>query len=190
VPAGRDESLERLVAALRAEQGGRDVPGFDPLDGGIEARLLLLLETPGPRIRRMSGIVSRDNPTGTGRNLRRFLDGAGLARADTVIWNAVPWVIHASGARNRPPRTAEIEAGLRALPRLLDLLPCLEVAVLAGRIAGQARGILEAVRPGLPILTMPHPSPTFVCTSPDVPARIAATLAAARAVLEGAGGAD
>ena len=187
--AARDEPLERLVAALRAEHGGRDVPGFDPLDGGTEARLLLLLETPGPRIGRTGGIVSRDNPTGTGRNLRRFLEGAGLARADTVIWNAVPWVIHAPGARNRAPRAAEVEAGLRALPRLLDLLPHLEVAVLAGRIAKRARGVLEAARPGLRVLAMPHPSPTFVCTSPDVPARIAAALAAARAVLEEGGGA-
>jgi uracil-DNA glycosylase len=188
VPAARDEPLERLVADLRAEQGGRDVPGFDPLDGGTEARLLLLLETPGPRIARTGGIVSRDNPTGTGRNLRHFLAGAGLARADTVIWNAVPWVIHAPGARNRAPRAAEVRAGLQALPRLLDLLPHLRVAVLAGRVAGQARGVLAAARPGLRVLAMPHPSPTIVCTSPEVPARIAAALAAARKVLEEGGG--
>lgn len=178
----RHEPLERLVKALRAESG-RAVPGFDPCDGGADARLLLLLETPGPRIDRAGGVVSRDNPTGTGRNLRRFLEAAGIGRADTVIWNAVPWVIHAPGARNRAPRAAEVQAGLAALPRLLDLLPRLKVAVLAGRVAGQARGLLEAARPGLAVLAMPHPSPTIVCTSPAVPARIAATLAAARALL-------
>jgi uracil-DNA glycosylase len=162
----------------------RDVPDFDPRDGGSGARLLLLLETPGPRIGHAAGVVSRDNPTGTARNLRRFLDDAGIARADTVIWNAVPWVIHEPGARNRAPRAEEVRVGLAALPPLLDLLPRLRVAVLAGRVAGQARGILEAARPGLPVLAMPHPSPTFVCTSPAVPARIAAALAAARAVLD------
>jgi hypothetical protein len=30
---------------------------------------------------------------------------------------------------------------------------------------------------------MPHPSPTYVCTSPDIPRRIAATLAEAKALL-------
>jgi hypothetical protein len=65
------------------------VPGFDPADGGADARLLLLLETPGP-----GGdgprLVSRDNPTGTARNLTRFLADAGIARVDTLLWNAVP----------------------------------------------------------------------------------------------------
>jgi|GEM_PF-4010423 len=37
--------------------------------------------------------------------------------------------------------------------------------------------------PGLPLLRMPHPSPTFVCTSPDIPRRIAATLAEAAHLL-------
>ena len=188
-PVARYEPLERLAAALRAEAGGRDVPGFDPLDGGVAARLLLLLETPGPRVGRGGrGAVSRDNPTGTGRNLRRFLGEAGIARADTVIWNAVPWVIHAPGARNRAPRAAEVRAGLGALPLLLDLLPRLVVAVLAGCVAGQARGVLTEARPGLRVLAMPHPSPTIVCTSPAIPARIAATLAEARAILDEGGG--
>ena len=38
--------LNRYAAALRARHG--DVPRFDSLDGGIDARVLVLLETPGP----------------------------------------------------------------------------------------------------------------------------------------------
>jgi uracil-DNA glycosylase len=171
--------LARFAAALRGSTGA-PVPDADPADGGVGARLLLLLETPGPATFR-TGFVSRDNPTPTGANLRRFL--AGLPRAETLIWNAVPFVIHAPGARNRAPTRAERERGLALLPPLLDLLPRLEAAVLAGVAAAAATPVLAAARPGLRVLRMPHPSPTYVCTSPEVPRRIAATLAEAAALL-------
>ncbi len=108
---------------------------------------------------------------------------AGLARRDTIIWNAVPQVIHAPGARNRAPRRAEVATGLAELPGFVALLPRLRAVVLAGRVAGAARAVLAAARPDLTVLEMPHPSPTFVCTSPAVPARIRAALAEAAAVL-------
>ncbi|KMO31549.1 uracil-DNA glycosylase [Methylobacterium aquaticum] len=169
--------LRRLAARIRAEQD-RPVPEADPLDGGVTARLLLLLETPGPATGR-TAFVSRDNPTGTAANLFRFLGTAGIPRADTLIWNAVPWVIHAPGARNRAPRTGEIRASRAYLPPLLDLMPNLAVAVLAGRVAQALAPDLAAMRPGLPLVAVPHPSPTHVCTSPAVPARIAAGFAEA-----------
>lgn len=176
-------ALNRFVAKLRARHG--DVPDIDPFDGGAEARLLLLLETPGPGAAPLR-FVSRDNPTGTAANIRRFTDGAGIARADTVIWNAVPWVIHAPGARNRAPRRSEIVAGQAELPAFLALLPRLMVTVLAGRVAAGARPVIAAARPGLPVIEMPHPSPTIVCTSPAIPGRIRAALAEAAAILAGA----
>ncbi|MFT8246685.1 uracil-DNA glycosylase [Roseomonas sp. BN140053] len=175
------QPLLRFAARIRRETG-QPVPEADPADGGTAARLLLLLETPGPSIRG-TGFVSRDNPTPTGRNLRRFLTEAGIPREDVLIWNAVPWVIHAPGARNRPPRPAEIRAGQNWLPPLLALLPRLAVAVLSGRVAGLSAEVLRDARPALPVLLMPHPSPTITCTSPAVPARIAAALAEAAALL-------
>ncbi|MFL1463063.1 uracil-DNA glycosylase [Roseococcus sp. DSY-14] len=179
-----DPALDALRARIAAATGAF-VPGFDPLDGGAAARMLLLLETPGPRTG-PADRVSRDKPTPTGANLRRFLAGSGIARADMVLWNAVPWLIHAPGARNRAPRAAEIRAGLGFLPALLEALPRLRVAVLAGRVAGLAEPVLAAARPGLPVLRMPHPSPTICCTSPAVPARIREALAEAAALLHGA----
>ena len=166
-------ALDRYVAALRLRHGA--VPDVDPWDGGAGARLLLLLETPGPGAEPLR-FVSRDNPTGTAANIRRFAAAAGLDRSDTVIWNTVPWVIHAPGARNRPPRRGEIAAGLAELPGFLALLQRLVVVVLAGRVAAQARPVVAAERPDLAVLEMPHPSPTIVCTSPAVPARIGAAL--------------
>jgi hypothetical protein len=160
-------------AAQLAERTGKAVPMVDPLDGGVNARLLILLETPGPRVLG-TGFVSRDNPSGTSANMFRFLNNAGIARADTVIWNIVPWLIQTLGERNRNPSRLEVTEGLAHLPDFLDLLPRLELAVLAGRKAEATLGLLAARE--IPCLTMPHPSPTYVCTSPDVALRISACL--------------
>lgn len=162
--------LRELARRIAAEQGAA-VPDPDPLDGGIDARLLLLLETPGPSIGR-TGFVSRDNATGTAANLFRFLAEAGLSRRDTLIWNAIPWVIHAPGARNRAPRRGEARAAAAYLEPLLALLPRLAVVVPAGRFAAQAVAPLATRRPDLPVVPVPHPSPTFVCTAPSVRMRI------------------
>ncbi len=177
--------LNGFAASLRDRHGA--VPDFDPFDGGTAARLLLLLETPGPGTA-PTRFVSRDNPTGTAANLRRFFAAAGIARRDCVIWNAVPWIIHAPAARNRPPRRAEVKRGLLEVPPLLELLPRLAVVVLAGRVAGEAEASLAATRPDLPILLMPHPSPTIVCTSPTIRTRIETTLGEAAALVAAASG--
>lgn len=175
----------RALARRIAEAQGADVPEPDPLDGGVEARLLLLLETPGPAIRG-TGFVSRDNPTGTAANLFRFLSEAGLLRRETLIWNTIPWVIHAPGARNRAPRRAEIRAALTWLAPLLEPLSTLRVVVLSGRVAGALAPSLAALRPDLPVMEIPHPSPTYVCTAPEVTTRIRAGLAQAAACIAGA----
>lgn len=171
-------SLADYAAEVRSSFG--EAPDPDPADGGVEAAVLILLETPGPTIR-ATGLVSADNPTGTGANLRRFCAEAGLARTDRLIWNVVPWVIHVPGARNRPPARAELEAGRALLPSFLKLLPKLRSAVLLGRSAASARSAIEAVRPELKVLEAPHPSPTYVCTHPSIGPRITAALAAAAA---------
>jgi hypothetical protein len=76
---GRGSSLDALRARIAAATGAF-VPGFDPLDGGAAARLLLLLETPGPRTGPLDR-VSRDKPTPTGANLRRFLGDSAIPAA-------------------------------------------------------------------------------------------------------------
>ena len=172
----------RHLARWISSETGSAVPDPDPLDGGVTARLLLLLETPGPAIRG-TGLVSRDNPTGTAANLFRFLQAAGIPRAETLIWNAVPWVIHAEGARNRVPRRSEIRAAAPYLAPLFACLPALRVVVLAGRVAGECESTIATLRPGLPVCRIPHPSPIFVCTAPSVRERIAAGLSQAAGLL-------
>ncbi|CAO4168290.1 Uracil-DNA glycosylase [Methylorubrum populi] len=172
----------RALARRIAEERKAEVPDPDPLDGGVDARLLLLLETPGPSIGR-TGFVSRDNATGTAANLFRFLREAGIARRDTLIWNAVLWVIHAPGALNRAPRRSEAATAAPYFAPLLALLPRLAVVVPAGRFAQHAAAPLKQARPDLPVVPIPHPSPTYVCTSPSVRERILAGLSQAAAQL-------
>lgn len=173
-----EDHVAPLEAWRASLAGGRPVPHFDPLDGGTEARLLILLETPGPADV-SPRFVSRDNSSGTQRNLARFLDEAGIERQAMVLWNCVPWIVHPSGARNRALRRGEIREGLETLPGLLALLPQLTTAVLAGRVASEAASAIAAARPDVAILTMPHPSPANVCTGPAISAAIRDCLSAA-----------
>lgn len=186
----RDADPVDGVAQQRLEEwrrslidSGRRMPLFDPNDGGALARLLILLETPGPGSDAGDRVVSRDNPTGTARNLRRFLGEAGIARRDTLLWNTVPWIVHEPGARNRPLRRGEIRDGLATLPSFLALLPRLRIVVLAGRVAREAGLVVAAECPGVTVLTMPHPSPTIVCTSPAIALSITQTLTEAARLL-------
>jgi len=57
----RVEVLTRHVEELRDKTGwGRDIPYFDPLDGGVDTQVLFLFESPGDGAL-ASGFVSRDN---------------------------------------------------------------------------------------------------------------------------------
>lgn len=154
--------LNRYAAALRERRG--DVPRFDPLDGGIDAHLLVFLETPGPASV-STGTTSRDNPTGTARNLTRFLDKLQVSRRETVIWNAVPWRLPRRNGKLGRPTRKDIESAAQDLPALLALLPRLQVVVLAGRVAESLRTALAAARPKLTMIAIPHPSPTHLAAS-------------------------
>jgi hypothetical protein len=155
-PAARAARLALVGGplALYAESlrgPGLLVPDIDPLDGGTSARLLLLLEKPGPGAAR-GGVVSADNDAPTGEAIFRFLQMAGVDRSRLAIWNAIPWwngTIRVTGAEER--------AGLAELPRFLDLLPDLRAVALVGARAGRAEPLLAAR--GLPTFRSAHPSP-------------------------------
>lgn len=173
-----------LLAARMRHETGRQVPDADPADGGVGARVLMLLERPPPAVR-PAGFVSRDNATPTARNLRRFTEAAGLSRRSTLIWNVVPWMDADPSAARLPLRADAVRAGLLWLPPLLELLPQLEVVVLAGRVARMAADTLQTRWTGLRLLMMPHPSPTIVCTSPRVGHDIMTTLETAAELVGG-----
>lgn len=89
--------LARLVDRIRAERGADRVPDFDPTEAGVRARMLLLLEAPGPKATRErggSGFISPDNDDATAKNMWQLLREAGVDRqVEVVTWNVVPWYV-------------------------------------------------------------------------------------------------
>ena len=146
------------IGTLR-QRPGVVVPDADPLDGGAGARMLFLLEKPGPMTdpnragrRRGSGFVSRDNDDPTAEATWQFMAEAGIPRRMTLIWNVIPWWNGTIDIRR-----GELDGGLEATARLIGLLPALRGVVLVGRKAGRAQPLLAGR--GLHVATSPHPSP-------------------------------
>ena len=167
-----------LAAYADALRDRGEVPDADPLDGGAGARLLMLLEKPGPGTspaRGGSGFVSADNDDPTAAATWAFARAAGIERHERVIWNTVPWWNGTIAFT-----TAERRAGIAVLKGWLDLLPRLEVVVLVGRQAQRARPALE----GLPVrvFASAHPSPQVRAANPaqwrEIPERWAQARAA------------
>lgn len=157
------EPLTRFVEALR-QQKGEDfhIPFMDPHDGGINAKVLFLLEAPGPKAK---DFVSRDNPDPTAANIWTMSREAGLNRNDCLIWNVCPWYV-GTASRIRAVKAAEIREAADALRSLLGQLADLRCVALVGRKAQRARHTVEVARPDVEIIQMPHPSNQNLSTRP------------------------
>lgn len=167
--------LTEYVTALRAKTGrGSDIPYFDPLDGGIRAQCLFLLEAPGPKAVK-SGFVSRNNPDQTARNFFLLNREAGIDRRLTVTWNIVPWYI-GDGNKIRAAKRSDIEAGKTHLWTLLSMLADLRCIALIGRKAQRVEPVLRQRYPRLNIVNMMHPSPRVVNTNPANRSKILASM--------------
>ena len=149
--------LTAYVEQLRGRSPD-EFPDFDPLDGGVEARLLFLMEKPGPMTsasrtgRAGSGFISRDNDDPTAEAIFNFMGNAGIPRRETVLWNLIPgW----NGTRKVTAREVR-EGALEAL-RLVQLLPQLKAVVLVGARAEEARPFLTGG--GFSLFGSVHPSP-------------------------------
>ena len=161
-------ALTQYVRALRKQNRG-EVPYFDPLDGGIDARVLFLFEKPGPMTdirlrtaqRNGSGFISRNNDDESAAATFRFMAEVGIPRELTVIWNVVPWW---DGALR--VRAAELRQGAKETRNLINLLPNLQAVVFVGKKANRARRHLEGSR--LALLSSAHPSPKVRAVYPDL----------------------
>jgi hypothetical protein len=142
--------LVGYVANLRSRGLGK-VPDFDPHDGGVEARMLFLLEKPGPMTVE-SGFISRNNDDPTAEAILNFMQIAGIPRELTILWNVIPWW---NGTRK--VTAEELRQGIGCVTELISMLPKLSVVVLVGQKAGRARRYLEST--GLHLTTSAHPSP-------------------------------
>jgi hypothetical protein len=175
--------LTAFVEALREEKGPAfQIPYFDPWDGGVQARVLNLLEAPGPKAVR-SGFISRNNPDETAKNSFELHRDAGVPRRWAVSWNIVPWYI-GTGTKIRPAKSEDIADATRCLERLLGLLTNLRAIVLVGRKAQRAEGRIQRLRPDIKMFRSPHPSPLFVNNAPGNRGKILSVLRDVRIFLE------
>lgn len=150
-------ALREYVAGL--SNRGREVPGFDPDDAGADARVLLVLEAPGPKANALkgSGLLSPDNNDQTAANVWHARQLAGLSHS-TLHTNIVPWYL---GVASVKPSPVELAEGAIHLRYLLDLLPNLEVIVLCGDYArrGWRRFTSELIDGPAPmVIETHHPS--------------------------------
>ncbi len=183
------EPLTQLVGQIRRTRDGSATPWFDPKDGGIRARVLLLLEAPGRQAApapsgsglEPSQFVSLDNDDGTAANLHELVSEAGLRRRDLLIWNIIPWYLgDKTHSKVRAARNEDLDEGAVWLNHLLECLSSLRIAVLLGeksqkgwfRVAGQ-------LEQPLPVLACPHPSPRSLDPHPERRETILRTLQAA-----------
>jgi len=149
-------SLTEYVLNIRAQYGlSSEIPFFDPLDGGVNAKVLFLLEAPGGKAV-ASGFISRDNPDPTARNVSLISEEAGLSRKLTIAWNIVPWYV-GSETRIRAVNQTDIASAIQALRELRPLLPDIRVVLLVGSKAQRAKDVVDTLF-GVPSLSCPHPS--------------------------------
>jgi hypothetical protein len=174
--------LTAYAAKLR-ERGSVEVPEFDPLDGGIDAKVLFLFEKPGPMTaeggkRTGSGFISRNNDDSSAAATIDFMQRAGIPRRLTVSWNVIPWW-------NNTVRVTkeELREGAKTVQELIDLLPNLRAVVMVGRNAAKARPYLD--NRGLKLFTSDHPSPKVRARWPDRWREIPSQWAKVRNFLDG-----
>ncbi|WP_246150046.1 uracil-DNA glycosylase [Agromyces intestinalis] len=172
-PARIDERVAMLetaprVAPLRewanalASRRNAVVPLFDPAEAGVEARVLMLFEAPGPMTnadnkRPGSGFISVDNDDQSAENVWRARDAVGL-HDGVLAWNIVPWYL---GPASKKPNAVELGQGGMELRRLLPLLSNLAAVVLAGRLAqtGWTKHVAPFIGNDLAVIETWHPSP-------------------------------
>lgn len=178
----REPHVQPLNALVRRWRStGLVVPWFDPADGGVDARVLVLMEAPGPRTIRYGddGFCSEDNDDPTARTFAALRREAGLCRRRYVRWNAVPYAVHDDDGGWRAPRAADHRAAVPMLRAVLDLLPGLEVVVVLGASAVRVHAAVTSTQPvtrALPLLAAPHPSPRNAGQLVDAIQRLRAVL--------------
>lgn len=124
--------LNHLVDEVRNDTRSEWAPYIAPMYGGVHARLLSVLRDPGPKTKEGngSGFLCMENDDPTAEAISHFFAEVGIGATDIVPWNIYPWYI------NRAPNSAELQAGIEPLKRMIELLPKLQVVMLHG---GSAR---------------------------------------------------
>lgn len=157
------QPLNALVRAWRAALPDAKIPWFDPDDGGSEARVLILMESPAPTTvgPSGSGFCSEDNDDRSNQLVREMRRAAGLSRRYCLKWNVVPWAVLDSSGHPRTPARSEITIATPYLIEVLDAAPNVEVVITLGTSA--LSGFVASTTMVAPhrlyrIAAAPHPS--------------------------------
>ena len=121
---------DRIADAVGLPHG--HVPYVDPDQGGINARVLVLLDNPSTNAEAGtgSGLLSLDNNDRTARNCRKAYDRAGISWGDVVHWNVVPFPV--AGVKNGGSTPAERARSAQWTREFVALCPNLEIVLLLG----------------------------------------------------------
>lgn len=153
-------------------------PYFDPKSGGTSAQVLLLLESPGPKVSQ-TGLISADNPDGTAENMSCLLKLAGLSRDRVLMWNSFPWQL--SAQQVVVPGENHLREAAQVTLELISLLPQLKVVVLVGSRAARGWTHVAPLLDQPPaVLKCPHPSPVNLNPRPEAAALALSVLGHAR----------
>lgn len=161
------------------------VPYVDPQLGGVDARVLALLDNPSTKAEAGtgSGLLSLENDDRSARNCAAFYNDVGIGPELLVHWNVAPAPV--SGEKNSGSSVAERERGVVWLREFVTLLPDLRVVLLMGENArdGWKRSGLSL--PGVLIPDdVPHPSQRGL-NNADGRVRLRRALIETNDVLEG-----
>lgn len=167
-------ALNEWVIALRSdprlpEGAGATIPFLDPRGGGVEAKVLFLMQDPS-EVATFTGFISPDNNDPSANNSTIACERAGLAPRDRVHWNIFPWWVNITkGGKpvdpTRPPQTYAQARPLaaRLLRDFLELIPEVRVLVLLGNQAQAGFDQLSSERDlrsrGITVLRGPSASP-------------------------------
>ncbi|MCT1641401.1 uracil-DNA glycosylase [Dietzia cinnamea] len=154
-------AINALADAIADAEGidRGSVPYVDPQLGGVEARVLVLLDNPSTKAEAGigSGLLSLENDDRTARNCAAFYNDLDLAPGLFVHWNVAPAPI--AGVKNGGSSPDERERGAAWLRELVDLLPDLRVVLLMGEHARDGWKRTGLSLPGVHIPEdVPHPS--------------------------------
>lgn len=138
-----NELADRIADAVGLPRG--HVPYVDPDQGGIRARVLVLLDNPSTMAEAGtgSGLLSLDNNDRTARNCREAYARHGVPWPAVVHWNVVPFPV--AGAKNGSSTAAERTRATPWTREFVNRCPDLETVLLLGASArdGWARAGID-----------------------------------------------
>lgn len=162
----RMRPLFAFVNELRCETPSVYVPCFDPACGDVQARVLFLLEKPGPKTAPDlggSGFVSPCNNDPTAKAMHAILAQRGLPFRSCIFWNVIPWWDDTIAFTSRQQRD-----GFAPLRRLLGLLPALRAIVLVGNTAQRSWKRAGVEYPAAKVYRSAHPGARVRATNPQL----------------------